>query len=226
MSVDRALISYSRTCVGAVMSVWLCEALMDRSRDWTKRTMTGSEIPSRTRTSAPTVRPTRGPPRSPPPRRSASTRPPREWLARRGTRASQRRGGPGLVCRARTRPRWASPTGHAPAPNVARTFQHIELGARNELGVRRAVRLRKPDGGRGASPRRDRLGRAGHELTVEQAALPPAHTQLRSIGDRPFRAEVERSAPSALVDGQQLDPDLHVARGAVGSHVRVPCVRR
>ena len=100
-----------------------------------------------------------------------------------------------------------------------RALEDVEHRARHELRVGHAIVRWKADRRVGARPtRRNRLRRAGDEFDIEQASV-AVNAQLRPIRYGSLRAEVEWSAPASLVEGKQLDPDLHVADGTVGSHV-------
>jgi hypothetical protein len=107
------------------------------------------------------------------------------------------------------------------------SLEHIELRARYELGMGCPVSERESNSRMSAGASRlDRLGGPGYELTVEESPVSATDAKLRPIRHRPLRAEVEWSAPASLIDGKQLDPDLHIATGAVGSHVPLPCLSR
>src|SRR5215213_9717053 len=96
----------------------------------------------------------------------------------------------------------------SPMPDETRALDHIEFRARHELGMRHTVVRRKADRRIRPGAGMDRLGWSSHELNVQQTSLTTAYPELRSVRYRPFGAEVERRAPTALIDGQQFDPDL------------------
>jgi hypothetical protein len=81
-----------------------------------------------------------------------------------------------------------------------RTFEHIELGASYELGMRRGVAERETNGRVGAGARVDGLRRSGDELDIQQPPVSAADAELWAIRYRPLRAQVEGSAPTSLID--------------------------
>src|SRR6188474_1373291 len=114
----------------------------------------------------------------------------------------------------------------SPMPDETRALDHIEFRARHELGMRDAIIGRKADRRIRPGAGMDRLGRSSHELDVQKTSLTTTYPELRSVRYGPFGAEVERGTPTALIDGQQFDPDFHIADGAVGIHAPLPSLPR
>ena len=78
-------------------------------------------------------------------------------------------------------------------------FQYVELGADNERRMRSSWAI-QPDRGVGSGAGSYRLRWPGHEFDVDESSVAAPHSELRSIRDRPIGAEIERSAPTYLID--------------------------